>query len=80
MAVITVDQAKLDAREATNVRRERDKRMKSFEWRLQRHAREVRLGQTPTDNIADLDAYMQALADITEQPGFPDDITWPTEP
>jgi len=25
-------------------------------------------------------AYRQALRDITEQPGFPVDITWPTKP
>ena len=25
-------------------------------------------------------AYRQALRDITEQPGFPADITWPTKP
>lgn len=25
-------------------------------------------------------AYRQALRDITEQPGFPDSITWPTPP
>lgn len=61
-------------------RKERDRRMDAFQWRLQRHAREVRLGLTPTDNIADLDAYMQALADVTAQAGFPDDITWPEEP
>lgn len=25
-------------------------------------------------------AYRQALRDITNQPGFPTDITWPTKP
>lgn len=65
---------------ANAIRAERDRRMDAFQWRLQRHAREVRLGLTPTDNIADLDAYMQALADVTKQAGFPDDITWPEEP
>ena len=48
-----------------NVRLERDRKMKDFEWRYTRYERQVRLGITPTDNLADMDAYMQDLADIT---------------
>lgn len=47
------------------VRKKRDALMNAFDWRILRHARQVRLGQTPDDDIAVLDAYMAALADIT---------------
>jgi hypothetical protein len=59
------------------VRIERDKRMKDFEWRYVRYERQVRLSLTTTDNITDLDQYMQSLADITTQ-SDPYNIVWPT--
>lgn len=46
-------------------------------WRYERHQRETRMAQPTTDNIADLDAYAQALADITKQSGYPKTIVWP---
>lgn len=59
------------------IRAQRDQLMRDFEWRYVRHARQTRLGLPTTDNIADLDAYMQALADITDQPDLTN-IVWPT--
>lgn len=47
-------------------------------WRYERHSRESRMGLPFSDNLADLDAYAQALADISKQPGYPKTITWPT--
>jgi hypothetical protein len=58
------------------VRIERDKKMQEFEWRYVRYERQVRLNITPTDNINDLDNYMQTLADITQQ-SDPYNIVWP---
>lgn len=58
------------------IRIQRDNIMKTFEWRYTRHQRQTRLGQTPTDNLLDLDNYMQALADITLQTD-PFNIVWP---
>lgn len=58
------------------VRNKRDRLINGFEWRYNRHQREVRLGLTPTDDISKLDEYMQALADITKQPD-PSNIQWP---
>lgn len=72
--------APTDKQLAEAVRAERDALMATFQWRLDRHAREVRLGLTPTDDVAVLDAYMQALADITLQPTFPATVTWPAIP
>lgn len=61
------------------VRAQRDRLMDLFEWRIARYRRQVRQGQQPTDVLSELDAYMQALADITEQPD-PDHIVWPDQP
>jgi|APGre2960657404_1045060.scaffolds.fasta_scaffold224802_1 hypothetical protein len=58
------------------IRGERDTRMSSFEWRYTRYDRQVRLGETPVDNLTLMDAYMQALADITTQTD-PFNIIWP---
>jgi hypothetical protein len=58
------------------VRIERDQRMKDFEWHYTRYERQTRLSLPTTDNISDLDAYMQALADITLQ-SDPYNIVWP---
>lgn len=59
------------------VRQERDQLMKDFDWRYQRYERQVRLNLPTIDVLTDLDAYMQALADITNQED-PFNITWPT--
>lgn len=59
------------------VREKRDTLMAEFEWRYTRYERQVRLNITPTDNIANLDAYMQALADITTQNDLTN-LVWPT--
>jgi antitoxin (DNA-binding transcriptional repressor) of toxin-antitoxin stability system len=66
------------AERAANVRADRDSRIAKVDWRYTRHAREARLGLTPTDDIAVLDTYVQALADISKRPGFPDNMDWPT--
>lgn len=63
----------------TRVRKERNRRMDIFERRISRYHRQLRLGETPTDTLSELDAYMQALADITLQED-PDAIVWPDPP
>ena len=60
----------------TLIRGERDVKMKNFEWRYTRYDRQVRLSETPVDDIVLMDAYMQALADITIQ-ADPFNIIWP---
>ncbi|MEZ7196763.1 phage tail assembly chaperone [Pseudodesulfovibrio karagichevae] len=67
-------------RKAANERAERDTRMEAARWRIERYQSEVRLGRTPTDDIAELDTYFQALRDVPSQPGFPASVEWPTEP
>ena len=40
----------------------------------------VVLPYSPIKNLEAWLVYRQALRDITEQPGFPENITWPTKP
>ena len=70
-------QEELIADEWVTIRLTRDQKMAEADWRYNRYARQVRLELTPTDDIAALDAYMQALADITSVED-PFTITWPT--
>lgn len=67
----------LNERQWFKVRVERNAKMNEMQWRYERNARQVRLGLIPTDDIAILDSYMQALADITTQED-PFNIIWPT--
>lgn len=80
---LTTDQTVMAVRRdnvARSHRRTRDQLIKECQWRFERHARLARLNQTQVDDIAVLDAYVQALADVPEQAGWPFDITWPTRP
>ncbi len=65
---------------AASIRAERDRKIADVTWRYERIARQERLGISPTDNITALDAYVQALADITLQATFPQSVTWPEVP
>jgi hypothetical protein len=40
----------------------------------------TQLDDIPTDIKVEWQAYRQALRDVTDQAGFPDNITWPSEP
>jgi hypothetical protein len=61
-------------------RANRDQLIKEVQWRYERHARLARLEQAQVDDLTELDAYVQALADVTDQPGWPFTVTWPTRP
>ena len=60
------------------VKRDRDTRIKAVMWRVERYERNARLGLEQVDEIAVLDAYIQALADVPSQASFPFNIEWPT--
>lgn len=57
-----------------SIRERRDEVLKEIDWRILRNAREVRLGLTPTDDIAVLDAKAQELADLTDTYADPYEI------
>jgi hypothetical protein len=60
-----------------NVRAARDSKIDDIEWRYNRFYRNERLSLPQVDSITALDAYMQALADITNQ-SDPYNIVWPS--
>jgi len=62
------------ARLARDARTRRDELMASADWVTLRALR------TSTPVPADWAAYLQALADLPQQPGFPTAIDWPTPP
>ena len=55
---------------AERVRRERDQLIAETDW----------WATSDRTMTAEQTAYRQALRDITDQAGFPTDITWPTKP
>ena len=63
---------------APAIKKDRDTRIKTVMWRVERYERNSRLGLAQVDNIAVLDAYIQALADVPSQASFPFNIVWPT--
>ena len=59
------------------VRESRDTKIKEVEWRVMRNLSETRQGLDTTDNITDLDTYIQALRDITTTTTNPLEVSWP---
>jgi hypothetical protein len=67
------DEAKaaLDANQAKSVREDRNKRLAETDW--------TQLTDAPVNSAA-WGTYRQNLRNITEQSGFPWEVTWPTKP
>ena len=63
-------QATLDTKAAAHVRSERDQKLKDTDW----------MGMSDVTMSTEWATYRQALRDIPSQDGFPNTITWPTEP
>ena len=61
-------------------------RLAEYKERLVRNKRDKLIGSTDFYALSDLtmstemEAYRQALRDVTTQSGFPSDVTWPTAP
>ncbi len=60
------------------VRTERDSLIQEVEWRVRRHQDEVALELEVTEPIIPLLEYIQALRDVPQQEGFPDNVEWPS--
>ncbi len=59
------------------IRETRDSKINEVEWRVMRNLSETRIGiTTTTDNISNLDTYIQELRDISKHTD-PENITWP---
>ena len=61
---------KIDPADA--VRNERARRLKASDW--------TQLPDIPPTTKALWEPYRQALRDVTQQPGFPHNVIWPTQP
>ncbi len=59
---------------ATAVRAERDKLLASCDWMA------IKAFEAGSAVSAEWATYRQALRDVTDQAGFPNDITWPEKP
>ena len=66
--------ARKDAEAATAARAERDKLIASCDWMA------IKAFEAGTGVATEWATYRQALRDVSAQTGFPNDITWPTQP
>ena len=63
------------------VREERDELLVEADQKILRYQSEVRLGvTTTTNNISELDSYVQSLRDIPSTYSDPGDVVWPSKP
>lgn len=66
---------------AEQVRQDRDSRLTSTNWLVERHKEQIDAGISTTltaDQYKNLLIYRQALRDVPAQAGFPTTINWPT--
>lgn len=84
--LIKMTTAEVDAHLATkpptadDIRAERDRLIESVRWRIERHSDELALGSEPSEPLAPLLQYTQALRDVPQQAGFPESVEWPQCP
>jgi hypothetical protein len=58
-------------RAAAEIRTERDAKLTDSDW--------TQVADAPVDKTA-WEIYRQSLRDVPSQSGFPNEVTWPTEP
>jgi hypothetical protein len=66
--------AEVPLRLAAEIRDERNRRLTACDWQV------MKALETTGVVSPDLAAYRQALRDLPQQPGFPQEIHWPTPP
>jgi hypothetical protein len=77
-AYVAPTQAELDAAAAVEVRAERDNILATEVDPILSNP--LRWADLTSEKQAEWASYRTALLDITDQAGFPHDITWPTKP
>ena len=75
-AYVAPTQAELDASTAAPVRGDRDGRLAEVDAIA---GNTLRWAALDADTQAEWSTYRQALLDVPQQAGFPNDITWPTK-
>lgn len=65
---------------AEQVRAERDAKIESVRWRIERAKDEAELGVPLTEPLEPLLQHVQLLRDVPLQAGFPENVEWPVEP
>lgn len=68
---------------AAEVRAERERRIDAIRWRIERYQTQEAAGIETTETAEQYQAlliYVQALRDVPEQDGFPDNVVWPDKP
>ena len=65
---------------AAQVRAERDAKIEAVRWCIERAKDEAALGIPLTEPLEPLLQYVQALRDVPQQAGFPENVEWPNEP
>ena len=75
-AYVAPTQAELDAATAAQVRGDRDGRLAEVDAIA---GNTLRWAALDADTQAEWSTYRQALLDVPQQAGFPNDITWPTK-
>jgi hypothetical protein len=76
-AYVAPTQAELDAAAAADVRADRDGRLLEVDAIA---GNALRWAALDADTQAAWATYRQALLDVPQQEGFPDNVTWPTKP
>lgn len=65
---------------AEQVRAERDAKIEAIRWRIERAKDETALGTPLTEPLEPLLQSVQALRDVPQQVGFPENVEWPVVP
>ena len=65
---------------SSNIRQERNRRLSETDWRITLEVEKAAVDNFGLQVPIVWTTYRQALRDITTQPGFPYNVTWPTEP
>tara|TARA_R110000772_G_scaffold230240_1_gene341003 strand:+ start:596 stop:1012 length:417 start_codon:yes stop_codon:yes gene_type:complete len=77
-AYVAPTQAELDAEAAANIRRQRDNILATVVDPLV--SNNLRWADLTSDKQAEWSQYRTDLLNVPQQAGFPNSITWPTEP
>ena len=71
---------RIDDEAAKRVREERNTKLNETDWRITLEVEKASVDGLGIQVPTVWSTYRQALRDITSQPGFPHNVTWPEEP